>query len=159
MEIFKKIVGSEKYSVSNYGRVRNDNTGKMVPQGTNFGYRIVSLFENGKAKKYRVHRLVADAFIPNPNNYPIVNHKDEIKDNNRMENLEWCTHSYNTRYGNCIKKMRQNNPQCKKVIIDNIIFDSLALGGKYIGCSHSTLLHQLNLGNTQYRGHTISYIT
>lgn len=63
------------------------------------GYKRVALSKDGKQKMFLVHRLVADAFIPNPNNYPIINHKDEDKANNVPENLEWCTHKYNNNYG------------------------------------------------------------
>ena len=55
------------------------------------GYIKVSLNKNAKSKAYAVHRLIAGAFIPNPNNYPCINHKDENKQNNKLENLEWCT--------------------------------------------------------------------
>ena len=57
------------------------------------------LSSNGKSKYYAVHRLVASAFIPNPNNYPCVNHKSEVKTDNRVDNLEWCTQEYNINYG------------------------------------------------------------
>lgn len=64
------------------------------------GYLRVELTDkDGNRKKYPVHKLVADAFIPNPNNYPQVNHKDEIKTNNNVSNLEWCTAKYNINYG------------------------------------------------------------
>lgn len=63
------------------------------------GYKIVSLTRGGKTKTHYVHRLVAEAFIDNPNNYPTVNHKDEDKTNNFVDNLEWCTYEYNVTYG------------------------------------------------------------
>lgn len=63
------------------------------------GYCRVTLHKNGKKYKKQVHRLVAQAFIPNENNYPCVNHKDECKTNNCVSNLEWCTHKYNSDYG------------------------------------------------------------
>ena len=63
------------------------------------GYKTVSLTKDGKTKTLFVHRLVADAFIENPNNLPMVNHKDEDKTNNFAENLEWCTNEYNLSYG------------------------------------------------------------
>ena len=71
------------------------------------GYKIVCL----KGKMFRVHRLVAEVFIPNLNNYPQVNHKNEIKTDNRVENLEWCSSSYNINYGD------RNNKVAKKVSI------------------------------------------
>ena len=63
-------------------------------------YLGVTLSKEGKRKSFLVHRLVAEAFIPNPNNLPQINHKDENKYNNKAENLEWCTASYNDNYGN-----------------------------------------------------------
>jgi hypothetical protein len=60
--------------------------------------------KNGKAKRESVHRLVALTFIENPNNYPCVNHKDETRTNNNVENLEWCSHKYNSNYGTCQEK-------------------------------------------------------
>ena len=72
----------------------------MKPAKTKGGYLRLPLTINNKAKSYLVHRLVALAFIPNPNNYPEVNHKNEDKTDNRVENLEWCDRSYNINYGN-----------------------------------------------------------
>lgn len=63
------------------------------------GYKCVSLTKDGESKAFYVHRLVADAFIPNPDDLPMVNHKDEDKSNNFVENLEWCTNEYNINYG------------------------------------------------------------
>lgn len=68
------------------------------------GYMIVNLTKDGKSKSVRVHRIVAEAFISNPDNLPLVNHKDEDKTNNRPENLEWCTHQYNITYNGANKR-------------------------------------------------------
>lgn len=68
------------------------------------GYKVVSLTKDGKSKGLFVHRIVAEAFIENPNNLPMVNHKDEDRTNNFVENLEWCTVAYNNTYGNAQKK-------------------------------------------------------
>ena len=78
------------------------------------GYFRVHLSKNGIDKKVLVHRLVAQAFIPNPENYPIINHKNEIKSDNRLENLEWCTIKYNNTYGNKIKKLYKEIIQLNK---------------------------------------------
>ena len=115
IEIWKEIPGYEGYyEVSNYGRVRSMERvihDKLRPRkmpskilkfgidGKGKGYRHCLLYMNGMNKTYKVHRLVALAFIPNPQNYPIVNHKDENPANNRVENLEWCTNQYNCTYG------------------------------------------------------------
>lgn len=113
-QIWRDIPNYEgKYQVSNTGKVRNLNywrTGetKVIKQTTDkLGYKRVNLCKDGKCTTYLVHRLVALAFIPNPNNYPIINHKDENPSNNYYKNLEWCTHEYNSNYGNCRKKMSE----------------------------------------------------
>lgn len=98
-EIYKPVKGYH-YEVSNTGQIRNIRTGRILKQEINrYGYCQVCLCKNGIPKKFRVHRLVALAFIPNPNGLPEVNHKDECKTNNRIDNLEWCTREYNNNYG------------------------------------------------------------
>ena len=111
-EIWKDIKGYEgKYQVSNLGRVKrlrhkvNSNNGgrytsEMYIKSTDNGngYKIVGLSKNHKRKNYYVHRLVAEAFIENLNNYKEVNHKDNNKDNNQINNLEWCDRSYNMKH-------------------------------------------------------------
>lgn len=104
--IWKDIPGYEGlYQVSNTGQVRSLNyrrTGKkqiLKPGYTKDGYETVNLNKEGSYKTYKVHRLVAMAFISNPNNYPVVNHIDENKTNNAVWNLEYCTREYNNNYG------------------------------------------------------------
>ena len=110
-EVWKPVVGYEGlYEVSNIGRVRSINfhkSGKakvMRPSLNTWGYPIVDLRKNSKRHSYTVHRLVALAFIPNPDNLPEINHKNEIKNDNTVENLEWCTRKYNINYGTAIKR-------------------------------------------------------
>ena len=94
-EIWKPVVGWEGiYEVSNLGKVRNMYGVILIGWKTK-DYHYISLSKNGKNKKYRVHRLVAQAFIPNPKNLPVVNHIDENKLNNCVDNLEWCTQEEN----------------------------------------------------------------
>lgn len=117
MEIWKDVVGYEGlYQVSNKGNVRSldrkvnylhgtkINKGKMLKPGNNAdGYLFVTLSKNNVVRPARINRMVATAFIPNPNNLPSVNHKDKNRTNNNVENLEWCTVEYNNRYSNAIK--------------------------------------------------------
>lgn len=104
-EIWKKVSIDERYSISNYGRVRNDKTGYILKTSDDGkGYRRISLYKNGKNKQTFVHRLVAQAFIPNPDNLPFINHKDENPANNFVDNLEWCTVLYNNTYNDSHKK-------------------------------------------------------
>lgn len=116
-EIWKDILGCEGlYQVSNFGRVKSFKFGKerILKPGTNkYGYLIVILCKNGKVKHFYVHRLVAEAFIPNPHNYPCVNHKDECKTNNNVNNLEWCTYTYNNNYGTKIERISKNRDTSK----------------------------------------------
>ena len=98
-EIWKEIKDYEGlYQVSNLGRVKS-STKILKNRLSKRGYYIVTLYKNGKSTTKWVHRLVAEAFIPNPDNLPQVNHKDEDKLNNRVDNLEWCTAKYNCNYG------------------------------------------------------------
>ena len=103
-EVWKDIIGYEGlYQVSNYGRVKNNQTNNyLTPVKIKNGYLQIHFWDKKKHKVFYLHRLVAQAFIPNPNNYPQVNHKDENKLNNCVDNLEWCTAKYNTHYGTCI---------------------------------------------------------
>ena len=104
-EIWKDISGYPNYQVSNLGRVKslgNDKNRKekiLKSSKEGWGYLQVLLSKDGKSKYFKVHRLVASAFLDNSNNLPEVNHKDEDKTNNRVENLEYCDRTYNNNYG------------------------------------------------------------
>lgn len=89
----KKIIdGYENYSINDNGVVVNEVTNTVKAQFIDRkGYLVITLFKNNKAKNLKVHRLVANAFIPNLNDLPQVNHINGIKTDNRAENLEWCT--------------------------------------------------------------------
>lgn len=104
-EVWKDIPGYEGlYQVSDHGNVRSLNwrnrgfVRNLYLKKHNRGYRHVELRKAGKVKAFTVHRLVATAFIPNPNNYSTVNHKDEDKTNNTVSNLEWCSMSQNMKH-------------------------------------------------------------
>ncbi len=101
-ELFRDIEGYEGlYQISNLGNVRSF---KAVSKGGNLkpvyrkGYLTVTLRKNGVSKIHSIHRLIATAFIPNPDNLPCVNHKDGNKLNNDLSNLEWCTYSHNNKH-------------------------------------------------------------
>ena len=99
------------YQVSNLGRVKSlkyDKEKILSQYESKSGYLYVGLCKDNKMKNFRVHRLVANAFIPNPNNYQCVNHKDENKTNNCVDNLEWCDAKYNINYGTCINRRVAN---------------------------------------------------
>ena len=100
-EVWKSIQGYEGfYEVSSWGRIKNSRSGRVLKAGKHItGYLLVDLCKNGKHTTYRVHRLVAQTFIPNPQNKPEVNHIDENKENNYVENLEWVTSKENINHG------------------------------------------------------------
>lgn len=108
-EQWKTIKGYEgKYEVSNKGKVRSFLQNKIKELRINHdrsGYCTVVLYKDNSCKTVKVHRLVAQAFLENPLSLPCVNHKNEIKTDNRVENLEYCTVGYNNRYGKRIEKM------------------------------------------------------
>lgn len=114
-EIWKDITGYEGlYQVSNLGRVKSLYDGGhkcfrylILKPSINNGYLYVKLTVNGKCKSKAIHRLVAEAFIPNPDNLEQINHIDENKQNNNIENLEWCTRSYNLTYGTRIRRFKE----------------------------------------------------
>ena len=135
MEEWKDIEGYEGlYQVSNEGRVKSlqreivykDGRKKVLEEKilhsflSDLGYYHVMLSKDGVSRRYKVHRLVAKAFIPNPNNFPIINHKDENPKNNVVDNLEWCTQGYNVRYGTMIERGRlkqQNRADLSKKVL------------------------------------------
>lgn len=95
---YKKIY--ENYLISSNGKIYSLKSKKVLkPIIQDNGYSYVTIHNNKIQKMFRLHRLVAETFIPNPNNLPQVNHKDENKQNNKVENLEWCTAKYNMNYG------------------------------------------------------------
>ena len=114
------------YQVSNWGRVKSLITDKnrrkriLKQHNRGNGYLFVVLTNNEhQSKNISVHRLVAETFLPNPENLPEVNHIDENKENNRVDNLEWCDHTYNINYGNRTKKASEsklNGKQSKPVL-------------------------------------------
>ena len=110
-EIWCPIKGFENiYEVSDQGRVKSLKFGKeriLKPGRTPKGYLFVILCKNGEKKTCGVHRLVSQTFIPNPDNLTEVNHKDEDKENNSVQNLEWCDRKYNINYGTRNQRMAE----------------------------------------------------
>ena len=149
MEIWKDVIGYEGfYQVSNKGRVKSlpvkSRTkrfdGKVLRQFPNkYGYMMVSL----SRKSHHVHRIVAAAFIENPNNYPQINHKDENKANNNVSNLEWCTSAYNNNYGTRNERISKN--EGRRIIQYDLQgneikrWDSIAQASRYYGVAITTI--------------------
>lgn len=166
------------YQVSNLGRVkscnkyvnsRNDSIqlkkGKLLKlHMSNTGYLRAFFVNNNKNRCFSVHRLVAHMFIPNPNNYPMVNHKDENRLNNKVYNLEWCTQSYNTRYGTAIarqvetqKRTMSTNKACLNVDT-NKTYISISEAARENNVSVSALSSCLNKKNSTCGGYRWKFI-
>lgn len=148
-EKWKTIIGFEDYQISTLGRVRsfkNHNIYYLNPMIGGYKgqqYKCVRLSNYSNSKVFSIHRLVATAFIDNPNNYPVVNHKDENKLNNEVSNLEWCTQKYNCTYnGIHIKRglhLKNRKDLSKLVEMYSLdgeflkVFPSLREAGRFIG--------------------------
>ena len=132
MEEWRPVVGYEGiYEVSNLGNIKSLNYHRSGEEGTlsanpdKNGYMKITLCKNGKTKSHLLHRLVAEAFIPNPDNLPDVNHKDENPSNNHLDNLEWCTREYNINYGSRNKKLAKKISKKVKCITTGEIFNCI----------------------------------
>jgi len=120
--VFKPIKGYEGlYYITEDGKIYSGIQNKWLKTRISRGYLVVNL----QMKTKHVHRLVAETFIPNPDNLPVVNHKDENKLNSSVDNLEWCTHKYNNNYGTCIERMKKTKASQRKTnkaeLLTNII--------------------------------------
>ena len=156
--MWKKVKNYNNYSVNENGEVRNDISGKikstLVFKRT--GYCYVDLSKNNKSKRMLIHRLVAEAFIPNPENKPTVDHADGNRKNNRIDNLRWATYSeqnsrFNT-YG-----VRSEKIYAEKENGEKICFNQISEAAKYFGCSISNISQMLKKGTFGVRGKTRYY--
>jgi hypothetical protein len=172
MEIWKEIEGYEGlYKVSNKGNVkgvkRNKNL-KMLKDSC--GYSKVNLCKDGKLRSFLVHRLVALAFLENTNNLPQINHIDEDKNNNKVDNLEWCTCEYNITYGTRSKRMvshinYKNSKEKKKrkvlgISLDGtkqLVLDSMK-SGLEIGFNPIQISHCCTGRRKTHKGYVWKYI-
>ena len=163
-EVWRDIRGYEGlYQVSNLGRVKSldhlrcngfgnyEVKGRILSQSRSYSkkhgafmYPYVSFHRkrNTATKKFTVHRLVAEAFLPNPENLPCVNHKDENKTNNRVDNLEWCTFEYNNTYGTA--RVRSQNTKRRKGLMKKV--SKYALDGTYI-CTYGSVTEAAKSNN------------
>ena len=139
---WKKIDGYENYSVSSEGIIRNDNTGRILKKfKCEDGYEKIQLCKNRKIKNFKVHRLVAEAFIPNPFRLPCVDHINTIRYDNRVENLRWCTQKENCNNPLSIK----NNSKAKK--------------GKQFSEEHKQKLSKVKKGENHPRSRKVICVT
>ena len=154
----KEIPGYEGlYSITSCGKVWGHKQKHFLKQRKlHDGYIQVVLYKNNKREPWLAHRLVALTYIPNPNNFPCVNHKDEVKDHNWINNLEWCTHSYNARYGTAIQ--RANEKLHKQVMCNETgeCFNSYKEACESMGFPKGAIANYFFHGLDSYRGYTFT---
>lgn len=132
-EIWKDIIGFEGiYEISNLGRIRRIKTGRILSTRRSDGWYItVTLYKDKKRYGKSLHRLVSEAFISNPDNLPEVNHRDEDKTNNRVDNLEFCDHKYNVNYGTIKDRIRNTRLKNGHINEEYSGLDKKSYGKKY----------------------------
>lgn len=141
---FEKIKDFEEYLISNDGIIFSTKSNKILKQRLLNGYLIVKLYKDNKIYSKTVSRLVAETFIPNPNKYPIVNHINEDRLDNRVENLEWCTQKHNVKHSNKndgssryhTNKVNKYHKDTKEFIET---FDSIQSAAESIGLSRHSI--------------------
>lgn len=162
MEEWRDVINYEGlYQVSNLGRVRSlDRVIERTINGTTFqqmvrgrmlkctngtnGYIFADLCKSGKIYRTGVHRMVASAFIPNPNDLPCINHKDRNKKNNKVENLEWCDYEYNNNYGGAKPQWGHNRKQVEQLTMEGehvAYFSSTAEAGRVLNLNPIGIQH------------------
>jgi len=181
-EEWRTIPDWERYMVSSYGRIVSKQSpykhqektyvkrnALLKPSDNGHGYKTIILSDgNGIQKRLSIHRLVAFAFIPNPNNYPQINHKDENVSNNKAENLEWCTQKYNNNYGTCkerrAKTIRNTHPFRRRIVqlskndVFIACFESISLASDFIKIPKTTIDNALIHGNLVRNKYKFLYI-
>ena len=182
MEVWKIIEGTnEKYSVSNLGRVRrNEHYTEIKPNNSiahykerllngykdQEGYVVYGLqISHGKVLTKKGHKLVAEAFIPNPNNFSCINHKDEDRSNNNVDNLEWCDVKYNNNYGTRKDKLRKiSGIRVAQYTTDGKlvkIWNSMQEASQSFGCKTTATIRRVCKGvkgRKTYRGFVWRYV-
>lgn len=151
---WKKLKQNENYSINEYGEVKNNATGKIkIPfiNSTN-GYKYVDLWKDNKVKKYAIHRLIAENFIPNPDNKPTVDHIDGNRTNNAIDNLRWATYSeqnsrFNT-HGVRSERIKVSNNKDDKILI----FESITDVALHFDTTISNISQMLKKGTYGKRG-------
>lgn len=168
MEEWREVLGFDiLYEVSNLGRVRtryseehgysNEYT-YLKPLDNNKGYLRFNWRQRKHQRTVYLHRLVAEAFCDNPNMYSEVNHKDEDKNNNRADNLEWCNHKYNSNYGTRNKRTAEKNRVKVQCIETGAIFQSLDEAAEQMGVVKTSISNCLRGRSKSSAGYTWRYV-
>lgn len=154
--MWKQIPEYENYAVNEYGEVKNVNTNHIMATDINSaGYERIQVRKNGKSKKLFRHRLVAQNFLDNPNNYKEVNHIDGNKHNNHVSNLEWCDRTHNKR--ECRRKGLKEYKPFKVIYADGTQKEyefTTELASK-VGVTRRTIINWLQKRNHGYLNHEI----
>lgn len=154
-EVWKRITGFEDYMVSDYGNIKSykkNREGCVLAKNKRGQYDSVVLIGDDKRQRASIHRLVADAFIPNPHNLPFINHKNGDKKDNRVDNLEWCSPSQNTQhYYNVLKKGKLLKDQAVIQYTKNGKYirswDSVREASEETGCTIDNIVHSCKRRN------------
>ena len=146
------------YAVTEDGRVWSYRSNKFMTPAQNNGYLFVNLYKEHKLKKAYIHRLVAEAYLPNPNNYLEVNHVDENKDNNALSNLEWCTRQYNNSYGT--RNERISKALGKSVLCVELdrVFRSVTEAAKQLNINRSNIFRAIRGDREKAYGYHWRYV-
>lgn len=129
----------------------------MKQHTDNKGYRRLWLCKDGVQKNYKVHRIVAEAFLANDKNLPQVNHKDENKNNNNVDNLEWCDNQYNSIYNDRMIKISKKLGRRVKCLETGVIYESLKEASRKTGVSHSSIVYCCQGVFKQAKGYHFRY--
>lgn len=151
--VWKPIEGYEKYSVSNTGLVRNNLTGKfLIFYKDKDGYQYISLSRNGKVKKFRVHRLVAQAFISNPNNLKTVDHINGDKEDNNVNNLQWLSN------GDNLEKYWERHRKSVVCVENGIVYRSAYQAATELGLRQPHITEVCNKKRKHEKGLHFEYV-
>ena len=166
-EIWKDIIGYEGiYQISSLGRIKSfqqrnqfGNKKARILSGwkTKSHYPKIILIKDGKKERKYIHRLIAEAFIPNPNHYKFINHIDGNKQNYSIENLEWCTQKYNMLHAQFTLKKQFASAIRPIVRDDNKFYFSITEASKDLGCNISCICDQIAGRKKRIKGHTFKY--
>lgn len=164
--MFKELKEYEnRYKIDEHGNVFSIKKNIMLKPCINNGYRCVLLYGKEKQTLKYVHRMVAETFIPNPDNLPCVNHKDENKLNNSVENLEWCTWSYNNNYNNRQKKISnklKGRPAHNRIPVIDLntgrIYKSISEASNDISIHYYCIKDMIEGRVDEYKGYRLRYL-
>lgn len=164
MDDWKAIYRTDKYEVNSNGDIRNAKTKRVLQHGwTKNGYEKVGLYYDGRLHTDRVHRIVAEAFVPRKDGHNVVNHIDGDKSNNSADNLEWCTPRENMihgfKHGLCYRPETSGCPKRRIEIIETgEQFESVSDCARFLGSATSNIFACLSGKRKTCRGYTFKYV-